>query len=88
MDLTLNNPQQLIYHKIQPSQTYQVLPPRVRVDPGVMARKGYSTFLKAPRWAIRWFNVRTFVEGASYPSVEMQSVYSTVPADWAVSSVS
>ena len=37
--------------------------------------------------AIRLFSVisRTLVWGGDYPSAEMQSVYSTVPADWAVS---
>ena len=34
--------------------------------------------------AIRWFNVtfRTLVGGSFTPSVEIQSVYSTAPAEW------
>ena len=37
--------------------------------------------------SIRLFSVisRTLVGGGLYPSAEMQSVYSTVPADWAKS---
>ena len=60
---------------------------RARVDLGAMAMKGYSAFLKAPPLLepLRLFNVisgHSFV-WRSYASSEMQSVYSTAPADWA-----
>ena len=49
--------------------------------------KGYPTFPKALSLESRnqWFNVisRTPVVGGSSPSAEMQSVYSTPPANWA-----
>ena len=61
-------------------------PLRARVDPGVMAMKGYPTFPKAgaspsdglmtcfgPLW---W--------GEFYPFAEMQSKYSAGPVDWVV----
>ena len=61
------------------------------MDLGVMAMKGYATFTKAPEilgnLTIRLFsiNIRILVgEGGSYPSAEVQSVYSTAPADWAI----
>ena len=63
-----------------------MLPLRVRVDLGAMAMNGYSTFPKSPSLAMRWFNViyRTLVDKeGSYPSAEMQLVYSTVSTDWA-----
>ena len=49
---------------------------------------GYSAFPKTPHYwnlTIRLFNVlsRTLVDWRSYPSVEMQLVYSTAPAYWA-----
>ena len=45
----------------------------------------YSPNLTACRLTIRWFNVifRTLFGEGSYPSVEMQPVYSTAPAKWA-----
>ena len=45
----------------------QMLLLRVRLDVGAMAIKGYSTFPKV----------------GSYPSAEIQSVYSIAQADWA-----
>ena len=41
----------------------------------------YSAFPKAP--ALLSVINRTLVGGWSYPSAEVQSVYSTTPADWA-----
>ena len=70
--------------------TYQVLPFQVRVDLGAMAMKVYSPFPQNPKTPSlvqphHIFSVifRTFVGGGSYPSVEMQSVYSTAPPDFA-----
>ena len=56
-------------------------------DLGMMAVNGHSTFPKAPTLLvphIRLFNIicRTLV-WMSYPFAEMQSVYSTPPANWA-----
>ena len=68
---------------------FQALPLHARMDVGVMAMKKYSDFLKLQHcWSltIRLFNVicKTLVEvGGSYPFAEMQTMYSTVPADWA-----
>ena len=67
-----------------------MLPLRTRVDLGVMAMKGYSASPKLQHhWniAIILFSVisRTLVVVGSYPSEEMQSGYSTAPADWASS---
>ncbi len=65
-----------------------MLPRRARVDLGAMAMKGV---LYSPRpqhyrdLTIRLFSViyRTLVGGGvSYPSADVQSVYSTAPADW------
>ena len=59
---------------------------RARVDLGVMAMNGYSAFPKA--WALleSFYSVsypgHYFLGGRSYPSEEMQSVYSTAPTDW------
>ena len=67
-----------------------MLPRRARMDLGVMAMKGYSAFPKAPNITgtspIRLFSVlsRTLIGGVSYPSAEVQSVYSTAPADGAI----
>ena len=52
-----------------------------------MAMKGYSAFPKAPallepHHQIVYCHIRTLVR-ASYPSAEVQSVYSTAPADLA-----
>ena len=61
---------------------------QARVDLGVMAIKEYSTFPKVP--ALLKFSpsdcLVSYPEhslGDSYPSAEMQSVYSAAPADWA-----
>ena len=67
---------------------YQVLPRWARVDLGAMAMKGYSVSLSPQHYwdlTIRLFSVisRTLM-GGSYPSAEVQSVYSTAPADWAI----
>ena len=67
---------------------YQVLPRRARMDLGAMVIKGYSAFPKLrQQWnlIIRLFSVisRTLIMRGFYPSVEMQSMYSTAPADWA-----
>ena len=66
-----------------------MLPPQARVDLGAMAEKVYSAFLKSatllePQHQIFSVIFRTLVGGGSYPSAEMPSVYSTVPADCAM----
>ena len=67
---------------------YQVLPLRAKVDLGAMVMKGYSAFPKAPALLepdhqIVWCHMQDTRcwDGRSYPSVEMQSVYSTAPVD-------
>ena len=67
---------QLFYstHRLDP---YQVLPLRARVDIGAMAVKGCPAFPKAPvslepHHQIVWCHI------------EVQSVYSTAPADLAI----
>ena len=62
----------------------QVLPFRVRVDLGAMAIKLQHYW----NLTIRLFSVisRTHIGWGSYPSIEVQSVYSTAPADWAMNS--
>ena len=55
-----------------------MLPLYVRVDLGAMAMKGYSTFPKDPGHLLGGYGC-----GVSYSTAEMQSVYSTVPANWA-----
>ena len=52
-----------------------------------MAMKGCSVLLNVsallePYHRIVKCHTRTLVGGESYPSAEMQSVYSTAPADW------
>ena len=67
-----------------------VLPLWARVVLGAMTVKVYSGFpkLKHP-WNItlKYFRVisRMLVSGGSYPTTEMQSIYSRTPADWASS---
>ena len=66
----------------------QQLQPRWdRVDLGVMAIKGYSTFAKAsglePHNHIVISKTLIGVGCGSLPSAEMQSLYSTTPANWA-----
>ena len=68
---------------------YQVLPLWARVDLGAMVMKGYSAFPKAPallephHQIVKCHIQDTRWRGGSYPSAEVQSVYSTAPADWA-----
>ena len=71
---------------------YQMLPLRIRVDLGAMAMKGYSVFPKTPALLEPHYDIvinviiGTLVGGlGSYLSIEKQSVYSTTPADWAIS---
>ena len=64
----------------------QVLPLQANVDLGTMAMKGYSHPPKLQHFwnlTIRLLSVKsgTLVGGRSYPSAEVQSVYSTFPAD-------
>ena len=66
---------------------HQVLPLVVRVELGVMAMK-YSTFPKSFRTGASSSNdfvsyPEHLLEERSYPSTEMQLVYSMVLADWA-----
>ena len=65
---------------------YQVLPLQARVDLGVMAMTEYSIFPRAtligasPSDSLMSYPRHLLAE--SYPSTEMQSVYSTAPTDW------
>ena len=66
-----------------------MLPRRVRVDLGAMAMKECSAFPKAPaslepHHQIVLCHIPDTRWGGSYPSAEVQSVYSTSPADWAI----
>ena len=60
-----------------------------RVELGAMAMKGYSAFPKAPALLEPHHQIvlchiqDTCCGGGSYPSAEMQLVYSTIPVDWA-----
>ena len=70
-----------------------MLPLQARMDQDVMAMKGYSAFPKAPallkpHHQIVYVISRTLIWWESYLSAEMQSVYSTVPADWATKGIS
>ena len=58
---------------------YQVLPLQARVDLEAMAIKGYSAFPKTPAL----LEPHHQIVRESYPSADVQSVYSTAPADWA-----
>ena len=59
-----------------------MLPFQVRVDLGVMPMKGYSGIAKAkPSDCLVSYLGYSLEE--SYLSAEIQSVYSTAPADWA-----
>ena len=64
-------------------RTHQVLPLRAKVDLGAMEMKGDSTF---PKVSPSDFLVPYLGHSLrkSYPSAEMQSVYSANPADWAI----
>ena len=57
-------------------EPYQVLPLRVRVDQGVIAMKGYSTFPKVLYSLVPYQD--THWVGRSYASAEIQSADSTV----------
>ena len=66
----------------------QVLPFRARVYLRAMAMRGCSAFPKAPaslvpHHQIVYCHKQDTHWGGSYPSAEVQSVYSTAPADWA-----
>ena len=71
---------------------YQLVPLRARVNFGAMAMKGCSALPEAPVlqelhhqiWLVS-YTAHLLVGGWSYWSAEMQSVYSTAPADWALS---
>ena len=75
-----------IYPLIRP---FQVLPLWARLDLGVMAMKEYSAFPKAqallePHHQIVQYHIEDARwQGGSYPSAEMQTVYSAAPANWA-----
>ena len=61
---------------IGPNQVVSLWP---RVDLGVMAMKGYSTFSKAPACLVSYPG---HLLVGSYLSAEMQLVYSTVSVNW------
>ena len=66
-----------------------MLPLWVRVDLGVMPMKEYSALPKAPallkpHYQIVLCHTQDTQRRGSYPFAEMQSVYSTAPADWAL----
>ena len=69
---------------------YQVLPRWARVNLGAMAMKGCSVFPKVPallgphHQTVKCDIQDTHLGGGSYPSAEVQSVYSTASADWAI----
>ena len=67
------------------NRTYQVLSPRIRVDLGLMSMKGTPYCPKLQSLTIRLicFISWTQVGEVSYPSAAIESVYSTVPANWA-----
>ena len=61
-----------------------MLPLRARVNLGVMPMKVYSTFAKTLLdLQIVLYQIRDIC-GRSYLSAEMQSVYHTAPASWAI----
>ena len=69
---------------------YQILPFRTRVDLGAMAMKGGLRIPQRPSITgtlpsdcLVSYPGHSF-RGGSYPSAEVQSVYSTAPADWAI----
>ena len=66
-----------------------MLPLQVRLDMGVKAIKGYSTFPKAPELEphdqiVLCHILDTHLGGGVDPFVEILLAYSTVPADWAM----
>ena len=65
-----------------------MLAPWARVDQGAMTMIGCSAFPNAlpllePHYQIVLCHIQDTWGRGSYPSAEMQSVYSTAPADWA-----
>ena len=70
----------LLFSSIWPID--RTLPLWVRVDLGAMAMKGYSAFPEASASdCLMSYPGHSLEE--SYPTAEMQLVYSTAPADWA-----
>ena len=67
---------------------YQVLHLQTRVDLGAMAKKRYSIFPRAPlTGSLQSDCLMSYLEHSSvefYSLAEMQLVYFTAPADWAV----
>ena len=66
-----------------------MLPLQVRVNLAAMAIKRYSAFPKAsalpePQHQIAYCHIKDTRWGVSYPSAEVQSVYSTALADSAI----
>ena len=61
-----------------------LLPHQARVDMGVIAMKGCSAFSKVATLLELHFISRTLFGELSYSSEEVQSVYFTAPADWAI----
>ena len=64
-----------------------MLPLRVRVDLGAMAMKGCAAFPKAPALLEPYHQIfclisKTLLRRVSYPSAEMQSVYSIAPENF------
>ena len=53
------------------------------MDQVAIAMKGYSKFLKSPRLSYPVHSL-LLLGGGAYPSAMIHSVYSAVPADWAV----
>ena len=67
----------------------QVLPLQARVNLGAMAMKGCSTFPKAPallepQYQIVLYHIQDSHCRGSLSSAEKQSVYSTLPVNWAI----
>ena len=65
-----------------------MLPLRAKVDLEAMTMTGYSAFPKTPallepHHEIVSCDIQDTSWRGSYPSAEMQSVYSRAPADWA-----
>ena len=58
-----------------------MLPLQARVDLGVMAMKRNSAFSKASSDCLKLYLGHSLEE--SYPSAEIQLVYSAAPAEWA-----
>ena len=63
-------------------ETQKILPLQVKVDLGVHYIPQSSRTVTTPLDGLVFYP--GFLLGVVYPSAEMQLVYSTVPADWAV----